>query len=66
MVCFRWKKGVKNLFFSMTSLEYNIFSLSDEIDCIYALPEILEQQITTSKLEGIHNCAHRTEKFVSN
>jgi hypothetical protein len=28
--------------------------------------EILEQQITTSKLEGIHNCADRTEKIVSN
>ena len=28
--------------------------------------EILEQQITTSKPEGIHNCADRTEKFVSN
>jgi hypothetical protein len=28
--------------------------------------EILEQQITTSKLEGIHMCADRTEKFVSN
>ena len=28
--------------------------------------EILEQQITTSKLEGIHNCADRTDKFVSN
>ena len=28
--------------------------------------EILEQQITTSKLEGIHNCADRTDKFASN
>ena len=28
--------------------------------------EIVEQQITTSKLEGIHNCADRTEKFISN
>ena len=28
--------------------------------------EILEQQIATSKLEGIHNCADRTDKFVGN
>ena len=28
--------------------------------------EILEQQIATSKLEGIHKCADRTEQFVNN
>jgi hypothetical protein len=28
--------------------------------------DILEQQIATSKLEGIHNCANRTDTFVGN
>ena len=39
------------------------FTIKDELTV--KKYEILEQQITTSKLEGIHNCADRTDKFVS-
>jgi hypothetical protein len=63
MVCFRSKKGVKNLSAKDRNLTTR-FTIKDEQTVKkYA---ILEQQITTLKLEGIHNCADRTEKFVSN
>jgi hypothetical protein len=58
--CTGKKANYRNI--SMKNLKIKMYIVNYDVKKY----EILEQQITTSKLEGIHNCADRTDKFVSN
>jgi hypothetical protein len=65
---------IRDLFFESGSTEATkikkilqryVIYISDQITMPYLNTET-GNQITTSKLEGIHNCADRTDKFASN
>jgi hypothetical protein len=64
-----WHNTVCNVSFQTIRMTYFFIDVVNSWihKCEYfSKNEILEQQITTSKFEGIHNCADRTDKFVSN